>query len=369
MAAAAAWILLVVLAGAAGAGPRIDVYTREGCPHCLEAKAFLAELVARRPGLELHEHDVGRDRQAAAELGSLCERAGARPCGVPTFVVAGAVVVGFAGAETTGRRLEALLGDAQPRAAPSSAQPVRTGPLGALSVERLGFPLFTVALGLIDGVNPCAMWALLFLLSMLVHLRSRSRMALIGGVFVGIGGLWYFALMAAWLNVFLWLGAGRVVQAALGGLALVLGALHLREFFALGRGPSLSIPESARSAIYARVRRVLRAENLPAALAAVAVLAVLVNAVELLCTAGLPALYSEVLARQSLSPAARYAYLALYNAAYLADDLTLLMLAVATLGSRRLGERAGRWLQLLSGGVMIGLGIALLLFVLRPPPA
>jgi hypothetical protein len=175
--------------------------------------------------------------------------------------------------------------------------------------------------------------------------------------------------MAAWLNVFLWLGASRAVQAVLGGIAIGLGALHLKEFLALGRGPSLVIPESARPAIYARVRRVLRAENLPAALSAVALLAVLVNAVELLCTAGLPALYTETLARQSSSPLERYAYLALYNAAYVADDLAVLALAVATLGSHRLGERAGRWLQLLSGGVMIGLGAFLLLAVLRTTAA
>jgi glutaredoxin len=363
-AVAAAWLLCVALPAAMAAAPRIDVYTREGCPHCVAAKQFLAQLSAREPELEWREHDVGRNRVAAAELEALCERAGVGVCGVPTFVVAGEIVVGFAGAETTGRRLEALLREPPPRASPNPA----TAP-GGLSPERLGFPLFTVALGLVDGLNPCAMWALLFLLSMLVHVRSRIRMALIGGVFIAVGGLWYFALMAAWLNVFLWLGASRVVQALLGGVAIGLGALHLKEFLALGRGPSLAIPDSARPAIYARVRRVLRAENLPAALSAVALLAVLVNAVELLCTAGLPALYTETLARQSSSPLERYAYLALYNAAYVADDLAVLALAVATLGSHRLGERAGRWLQLLSGGVMIGLGAFLLLAVLRTTAA
>jgi len=28
--------------------------------------------------------------------------------------------------------------------------------------------------GLLDGFNPCAMWVLLFLLSLLVHLRDRG---------------------------------------------------------------------------------------------------------------------------------------------------------------------------------------------------
>jgi hypothetical protein len=56
--------------------------------------------------------------------------------------------------------------------------------LGRVSVRELGLPLFTIALGLLDGFNPCAMWVLLLLLSFLVNLRSRRRMLWVGGTFV-----------------------------------------------------------------------------------------------------------------------------------------------------------------------------------------
>ena len=56
--------------------------------------------------------------------------------------------------------------------------------LELVSVRDLGLPAFTVVLGLLDGFNPCAMWVLLFVLSLLVNLKDRARMAVIGGTFV-----------------------------------------------------------------------------------------------------------------------------------------------------------------------------------------
>lgn len=50
----------------------------------------------------------------------------------------------------------------------------------------------------------------------------------------------------------------------------------------------------------------------------------------------------------------------LYNVAYVLDDGLMLALAVVTLSRRRLQERAGRWLKLVSGGVMLGLGAVLI---------
>jgi hypothetical protein len=107
--------------------------------------------------------------------------------------------------------------------------------------------------------------------------------------------------------------------------------------------------------------RVRKAEGLAAALAGVVVLALVVNVIELLCTAGLPALYTAVLAQHDLSAGARHAYLGLYVVGYLADDALMVATAVWALSRARLTERGGRLLKLLSGGVMLALGAVLLL--------
>jgi hypothetical protein len=157
------------------------------------------------------------------------------------------------------------------------------------------------------------------------------------------------------------IGISRLMQMLLGGVALLVGSLNLKDFFAFGSGPSVGIPQVAKPGIYRQVRRILRADNLGGALAAVIVLAILVNTVELLCTAGLPAIYTQVLATYSLPRMAYYGYLALYNLAYIADDSLMLTVAVVTLSRRKLQEGGGRWLKLLSAIVMLALGLVLLL--------
>jgi threonine/homoserine/homoserine lactone efflux protein len=72
-------------------------------------------------------------------------------------------------------------------------------------------------------------------------------------------------------------------------------------------------------------------------------------------------LYTNVLAQRDYGPAARYGYLGLYIAAYMFDDVLMVAIAVATLSRHRLQEVGGRWLKLVSGAVILGLGLVMLL--------
>lgn len=360
LACALAWAVTAVPAIAARC-ERVEVWSRSGCPHCIEAGRYLEDLQRRRPGVEVVTHDVERESGALAALQRLADRQHLAGTSVPTFAVCGTVLVGFDGAATTGRRIEAILDGFDPARIGTGDTAVDVGWLGRVRLDDLGLPLFTIVLGLVDGFNPCATWVLLFLLSILVNLRDRRRMVLVAGTFVAVSGLAYFAFMAAWLNVFLLVGLSRLAQVALGVTALAIGAVHVKDFVAFGHGPTLGIPEAAKPGIYARVRRVVNAEALGPALAGAFVLAVLVNVVELLCTAGLPALYTQILGFQDLAPSTRYAYLALYNLAYVADDTVMVALVSLTLTRRKLDVASGRWLKLASGLVVMALG-AMLIF-------
>jgi glutaredoxin len=371
--------VLLTSTAAAAREPDVELFTREGCPRCDDAKEVVRAMAEKRPELVVRVTDVQRDPEARRRLSELVRERNVGAASVPSVLVRGTLIVGWS-KDSTPARIEALLAGAsstgnEERGESCSAEeatpcepPPPPGELvlpvfGRVDVKALGLPTFTLAIGLVDGFNPCAMWVLLLLLALLVNLESRRKMALVAGVFVAVSGLAYYAFMAAWLNAFLLIGISRVVQVVLGLVAIAVGTIHIKDFFALHRGVSLSIPERAKPGIYARIRRIVTAEHLVAALAAASVLAVMVNTIELLCTAGLPALYTQVLAAQGLSPAARYAYLALYIAAYIADDVAMVVLAVVTLGRRKLQERGGRWLKLVSGGVILVVG---LLLVVRP---
>ena len=342
--------------------PDLEVFVRAGCPHCEAAKRFLDELRRERPLLRIAVYDVAEDTAARQRLAMLAVEQGTASSGVPTFLIGTELIVGFFSADTTGAEIRARLAR---KSTGTTTHPavggIQIAWLGELRVNDLGLPFFTVAIGLLDGFNPCAMWVLLFLLSLLVNLRDRQKMALIAGTFIVVSGLVYFVFMAAWLNVFLLIGFSRAAQIGLGGIALVVGAVNVKDFFALHRGISLSIPESAKVGLYARVRRILQAENLTGALIGIAMLAGLVNLVEFLCTAGLPALYTQILTLRNLPWWEYYGYLGLYNLAYMLDDSIMVVVAVVTLTRFKLQERGGRWLKLTSGIVMVSLGSLLLL--------
>ena len=104
----------------------------------------------------------------------------------------------------------------------------------------------------------------------------------------------------------------------------------------------------------------MTAQILWGALIGVTVLAVLVNMVELLCTAGLPALYTGVLTLQGLPSWQNYAYLALYIAAYIFDDTLMVVLVVWTMKKTKMQESQGRWLKLISGVAIVVIGLIML---------
>jgi len=77
---------------------------------------------------------------------------------------------------------------------------VRMPLLGEVALRDLSLPVLTIALGGLDGFNPCAMWALVFLLGLLVGMQDRLRMWVLGAAFVVASAAVYFVFMAAWLT-------------------------------------------------------------------------------------------------------------------------------------------------------------------------
>ncbi len=418
--------------GAEKSGPAIeelltaDVYTRNTCPRCANAKIFIEGLKKRWPAIRFRIHEITNDLNARQRWESLCRGSGSAP-GLPTIDFGGHVIIGYQGDEITGKELERLIErksrvetkpDAKPAIqsgawigiSPTNAligllqinpsEPLGTEPelidewelpdeasaadtgeavvndespgtvtpddsidvpvFGRLRVSDLGMPVFSFLIGLVDGFNPCAMWILVFLLSVLVNIKDRKKIILIAGTFVLVSGLAYYAFMAAWLNLFILIGIARPVQIALGAVALFIGIVNVKDFFAFKKGLSLSIPESTKPGLYRRVRKIVEAKYLSAAISGAIVLAIVVNMVELLCTAGLPALYTQILTLQALPAWQNYLYLGIYIVAYMLDDTVLVVVVVATLSHHKLQEREGRWLKLLSGIVILVLGIVMI---------
>ena len=376
------FLLLLAMTAAQAAGPpalTIHYFRADGCPHCEDAGAFFARLAAEEPRLIVRDYEVSRDPENRALFQAALDALGVEEGGVPFIFVGDWATLGYHTDATTGaeiRRqvarclasscpdaLEALRAGRAPVSLPpreAGADVLRLPLIGEVDASSLSLPLLTVTVAALDAFNPCAFFVLLFLLSMMAHQKSRARMLAVGGIFVLFSGLMYFAFMAAWLSLFQLLGQIAWVTLAAGLLAVVVGAANVKDFFLFGRGVSLSIPESKKPDIFRRARAILAADNLPAMLMATVFLAVAANFYELLCTAGFPMVYTRLLTLGEPSAAVRYLYLALYNLVYVLPLAAIVLVFARTLGARKLGEREGRLLKLLSGTMMLELGVLLL---------
>lgn len=332
------------------------------CPHCLEAKPFVDSLATRYPWLKVHSAEIMDHPENLRQYLDMAAALGMSAQSVPGFFICGELVTGYISAEESGA---ALVGKALAcRAQTAGGAP----PTGAATVPWLGnvyaadasLPALTVIIAGLDAFNPCAFFVLLFLLSLLVHARDRSKMLLVGGVFVFFSGLIYFLFMAAWLNVFLMLEELRYVTLGAGIVAVTVALVNIKDFFWFKAGVSLSIPDSAKPLLYQRMRNLVAAAHWPSVLAGTAALAIVANAYELLCTAGFPMVYTRILTLRGLQATDYYLWLALYNVVYVVPLAVIVLVFTYTLGGRKLQEKEGRLLKLVSGNMMLGLGLSLL---------
>lgn len=382
------------------------------CPHCAEAHPFIDSLPQKYPWIELESHRVS-DPGVQDIWQNIASKTSTEARSVPYMASCEKAIVGYSSEAVTGEflvnrlkncylSLGGKLSDAdlptkgatstttsaqtdaplfgtcgtdtgegtcdatslsEPVAEPE-VQPVELPLVGVVTPETMSLPLLTLVLAGVDAFNPCAFFVLLFLLSIMVNAKSRSRMLLVGGIFVFFSGFIYFLFMTAWLNIFQLLGAGSdggMIILAAGCLALIAGVINIKDYFFTKGEVTLSMSAENRTSLIKRMGKLSNSSNLGALLIGSTVLAILANAYELLCTAGFPMIYTSVLSMHNLPDIERYMYLVLYNIVYVIPLAIIVIVFSATLGKRKLTEKEGQTLKLMSGAMMLGMGIALVI--------
>jgi hypothetical protein len=290
--------------------------------------------------------------------------------GVPTFIFNGKFVVGFQSGhhdKLIRQMIDMNMSDHQKENCQSEdckecrENMIDVPILGKIDAKMVSLPSFTFIIGLLDGINPCAMWVLMFLLTLLVNAKSRKKLIMVGTVFVVSSAVVYFLFMTAWLNIFTFMGVSQYITIALGILALLMGLINIKEFFFFKKGVSLMIPEKAKPKLFEKMRKIMNNSSFAVSLFGTIALAFFVNLIELGCTIGLPAIYTRVLSVQQISTSVKYFYMALYNAYYVIPLAVIVALFVFTMGKYRFEEKHAKVLKLISGILMITLG-AILVF-------
>jgi len=323
------------------------------CPHCAMAKPFVDALEAR--GLSVKRYEVWHDPENAALLRRMVEARGTTVQAVPVFIIGDKVLVGWDSAKGRGREIEAALAGAQ-------RTPIVSLPLlGEVDPRSMSLFAFTTVLGLLDGFNPCSMWVLLLLLTLLINAGSRRHMVIVGGLFIVVSGVGYLLFITTWLNLFMITGMLGWLRVVVGAGAVFMGLVNMKELFFFKRWVSFTIAQRHKPLVYRKMRALMQEMSLPAILVGVASLAMTVNLVEFLCTAGFPAIFAQVIAMNQLAPLQSYFYIFWYILMYEVDDLVVLGIALWAFREERLSEMQGRWLKFAAGLAMVALG-ALLMF-------
>lgn len=357
------------------------------CPHCAKEKVFLEKLDRKYEDITVKKYEISTSRTNAELFEAVGALLNADVSGVPFTVVGSTYVRGYFDDDTTGRAIEeaalaavtsggpdvvaGLLDtdtDSTPAPAPARAtsgsavlpETIRIPVVGNVRLQDLSLPVLTVVVALLDGFNPCAMWTLLFLISLLLGMKDRMRMWILGSAFIFTSGLIYFVFLSAWLNVFLFLGFVSRVRIIIGFVAVAAGVYYLRDYITNKEGACAVIGTTKRQRVFERLREVALLPNMLIALSGIILLAIAVNMVELVCSAGLPAIYTSILSLAKLPAWQYYLYLAAYIIIFMLDDLFVFAAAMLTLKAVGLESKYARASHLIGGILMFILGLLLL---------
>lgn len=381
------WLIGVVSSADAAASDerKVNVYFfwKDGCPHCEREKDFLTRWQGEETRIRVHYLEISRETDNYEAFAALIGQFGIERPGVPLTVVGETFFDGYNDESTTGAAIKSaaaacfevlcrdlvwpLLTGQEKTPADESAKPVARVPdvlklpiFGEVSIATVSLPLLTIMLAAVDGFNPCAMWTLLFLISLLVGLRNRFRMWVLGSAFIVASAAVYYLFMAAWLNLLLFFGMLLWIRILVGMLALGGGAYYLREYFVNPEAICRVTAPESRKRVFDRLRLLASERRFLLALAGIILLALAVNLVELICSAGIPAVYTQVLTLSSLPTWQYHAYLGLYILVFMLDDLFVFFVAMQTLRVTGLTGTYVRHAHAIGGLVLIVIGLLLL---------
>lgn len=335
------------------------------CPHCAKEEEFLKELKNQYPEIEIKEYEVISSQENQKILNEFYEKyqVPQKERGwVPVTFTPTKYFIGFTeqiGAEIESCIKECLLGEKP------TSQKIKIPILGEVDLSKMSLPVLTLTIGALDGLNPCAMWILLFLIALLINTRSRKRMWLIGGTFILASGIVYYLILTAWLNLFLAISYVNLTRILIGVFALGVGAWQIKTFIGYrGVCPvtdgSSKLRDKIKNGLRVQAEKIAISPFTFAILGGVILLAFGVNLVEFFCSAGLPAIYTRILTLSQISTLSYYFYLLLYTFIFMLDDLIVFSLAVITLSRIGFTEKYNYWSTLIGGLLILALGILLI---------
>jgi hypothetical protein len=234
--------------------------------------------------------------------------------------------------------------------------------IGEVDLSNMSLYLVTLLIAFMDGANPCSLWMISFLLGIVLYTGSRKKILLIGLTFLITITIVYGIFLMGLINALYYIGYIFWIRLLIGLMALIFSAVNIKDYFYYKKGLSFTISDDSKHLLFKKIRNIMNPNNsLKAIIAGTIILALSVTLIELPCTAGLPMLWTSMLARNNITGIGFVIHLAIYLFIFLIDELALVIIAVYTLKATKFEEKHGRILKLFGGLIMAMLGSSMIL--------
>lgn len=236
--------------------------------------------------------------------------------------------------------------------------------LGLINVKEAPLLLITIVIGAVDGFNPCAMGVLIFLIGMLLNTKDRKRMWILGLTFLLTSAAFYFLILASWLS-FVGIFISKVwFQIIIGLFALVFGGYNIYQYVKSLRSDvgCEVVEDTKRRRLFENIKKFVLEKKYPIAIAGIIVVAVTVNIIEIACSAGLPVLFTQILAINNVTGLHALMYILVYIFFFLIDDLIIFAIAMFTMKIVGMSNRYTKYSHLIGGLIMLIIGVLMIFF-------
>lgn len=350
----------------------------EGCPHCKELENFLDEYLEDKDNVKLYSYEVTNNDVNKTHLENIVKILNVQVRGVPYLVIGNTVINGFSkelsperiistinyyenivykdevgiylGVVEDSNNLEESKDNIEVISAPSNIKSI---------IKNSPIIISTLLIGLVDGFNPCAMWILLFLISMLLGVKNKLKRWTLGIVFILTSGVVYFLFLISAINLVTFLDKISFIRVIISLTAVILGFISVIRFVnSLNSDTGCEVVNSnKRKKIINRIKKIVSEKSFILALLGIVFLAFSVNIIELLCSLGLPVLFTEILSINNISGTMKIVYSIIYIFAFLLDDILVFIISMKTLELKAVSNKFGKYAHLIGGIIMIIIGL------------
>ncbi|MBR4178659.1 MAG: hypothetical protein IKR57_04870 [Bacilli bacterium] len=351
------------------------------CPHCAALEKFLDVYLNENKDLHLYKYEVWHNDDNVKKYDEINKILGETSNSIPYLIIGKSSVSGYNEKYTPDRIKETVnyyrnvkfkdevgiyLGVVEDNGEEDDSEKYKNDEIdipiiGKKRIKDVSILLSSIVIGLVDGFNPCAMWILLFLISMLLGMKDKKRRLTLGITFLVASALVYFLFLLAWLDLAVFLNKIIYIRLAIAMIAIIFGTVSIVRFLNRKKDDGCEVVDSKnRRRIINSIKKIVKEKSFILALLGVVLLAVSVNVIELLCSLGLPVMFSEILALNEVPKISRIIYSLVYVFFFLIDDIIIFIIAMKTLEIKAISNKFGKYSHLIGGLIMLLIGILMI---------